>query len=520
MTEKPDYVKNFNKPKNTEIKHINGHWYLYERFTTYDPGTKKSKKVSGKMLGKITPDGFAPCKVKVDQNEGLECLEYGASQYFHEISGDIREALKEHFPDEWRWIYATAIIRTVYGSRLKRVGISYDDSFLSISYPGLRMNGPEVADLFRSIGRKRSKVRDVMRTLRRGGKAILIDGHRILSASRGIDSAEEGYDSKCRYRPQLNVVYSFSVDEKSARPDWFKRYAGSITDSAAIMDFLDEAGIEPGEAIIVGDKGTCSDSNLFGAKEMGIDTLFALKRDSSYAKGKVPASCGGYEGYFSYHDRPVFHKELDAEDGKRVFLFMDESLRTAEIADLMARTERGNAENEEKRKKEEELRSKGKGRMTDNQFDTLRPTTLEEMLEGHERMGTIILETTRESLEAHDVFILYKERQAIEVGFRTLDNELDGDASYMQDEESFDGWLFMNHLSLLMANETIARLQARGVNSTCSFKDVRQDLAKIKANYINGHWVPTVKRKRLENFCKKIGFDASVITLPLGPSAT
>ena len=35
--DKPDYILNFDKPKNTEIKYINGNWYLYERHNIYDP---------------------------------------------------------------------------------------------------------------------------------------------------------------------------------------------------------------------------------------------------------------------------------------------------------------------------------------------------------------------------------------------------------------------------------------------------------------------------------------------------
>ena len=31
MTEKPDYVLNFPRQKNTEIKKIGNNWYLYER---------------------------------------------------------------------------------------------------------------------------------------------------------------------------------------------------------------------------------------------------------------------------------------------------------------------------------------------------------------------------------------------------------------------------------------------------------------------------------------------------------
>ena len=62
MIEKPDFILNFHKPENTEIKHIRGHWYLYERHNKYDPSIKRSRKVSGKCLGKITAQGLIPTK--------------------------------------------------------------------------------------------------------------------------------------------------------------------------------------------------------------------------------------------------------------------------------------------------------------------------------------------------------------------------------------------------------------------------------------------------------------------------
>ncbi len=58
MRERPDYVKNFQKPKNTEIKYINGHWYLYEKYGVYDPISKKMRKKSGQIIGKVTPGGL------------------------------------------------------------------------------------------------------------------------------------------------------------------------------------------------------------------------------------------------------------------------------------------------------------------------------------------------------------------------------------------------------------------------------------------------------------------------------
>ncbi|MDO5538408.1 MAG: Fic family protein, partial [Desulfovibrionaceae bacterium] len=62
MTEKPDYVANFDRPRGTEIKKIGNNWWLYECSRKFDPKLGRSRKVSGPCLGKITPDGLVPSK--------------------------------------------------------------------------------------------------------------------------------------------------------------------------------------------------------------------------------------------------------------------------------------------------------------------------------------------------------------------------------------------------------------------------------------------------------------------------
>ena len=62
--DKPDYVKNFARPANTEIKFIRGHWYLYERRSVYDSQLGRSRKISGKILGSITEQGLVPGRAR------------------------------------------------------------------------------------------------------------------------------------------------------------------------------------------------------------------------------------------------------------------------------------------------------------------------------------------------------------------------------------------------------------------------------------------------------------------------
>ena len=81
MAQKPQFIQSFKRPAGTEIKLINGRYYLYERKSVYDPLTKRKKK-SGAFLSTITEEGFIPRKEKVDQQElrEIQCVEYGGLQ--------------------------------------------------------------------------------------------------------------------------------------------------------------------------------------------------------------------------------------------------------------------------------------------------------------------------------------------------------------------------------------------------------------------------------------------------------
>ena len=129
MTEKPEYVLNFPRQKNTEIKKIGNCWYVYERFSKYDPVIKRSRKVSGKCLGKITPDGLVPTRrrlVSVASNalcpkRVSDVVEAGTVLFFWDRTAAMRERLKEFFPDIWETIYVAAVLRAVKEPRFRRL---------------------------------------------------------------------------------------------------------------------------------------------------------------------------------------------------------------------------------------------------------------------------------------------------------------------------------------------------------------------------------------------------------------
>jgi len=163
--ERPDFVLNYKKPKNTEIKYINGYWYLYERSSYYDSQKKTMHKKSGKILGKITESGFIKAKEKVDHSvfETIDVLELGISGYLYKRNQNLIEKLKSHFPDIWQELFVMSVMRTVEGPRFKRIDDEYETSCLSVLFPNLRLSRVDISSLLKTIGKRRQAIMDFMK---------------------------------------------------------------------------------------------------------------------------------------------------------------------------------------------------------------------------------------------------------------------------------------------------------------------------------------------------------------------
>ena len=147
MIEKPDFILNFHKPENTEIKHIRGHWYLYERHNKYDPSIKRSRKVSRQVSWQKSRAGvLTPTKrrlVNIEQKPQIsDVIEVGSSVFFYERTAEYRERLQKFFPDLWRQIYVISFIRAMYNPRFRRLFLHYENSFFAHLFPDLNFSAP------------------------------------------------------------------------------------------------------------------------------------------------------------------------------------------------------------------------------------------------------------------------------------------------------------------------------------------------------------------------------------------
>lgn len=516
--ERPDFVLNFKKPKNTEIKGIKGKWYLYERFSTYDPTVKRSRKVSGKMLGSITTDGFVPKKVKASEFKEMEVKEYGASHYFTSKSQSILERLRECFPYHGEQLYVIAILRILYDKAFKRVALNYESSYISNLFPNLSLSPGSISQLLKEVGKDRGGIKKFMNSYTRDkDRFILFDGHRILSSSKNLDMAEVGYDSKMRYFPQVNLIYMFSLDEKGSYPEYYKQYIGSVPDVSAFEDIIRETNIKDKDATIIADKGFGSDDNFDLIEESGMNYIIPLRRGNVETKGNIPTSISEYKDAFIYHNRNIHCLTIKAED-YTIHLFLDGSLHNAELKDVIRRVEKKNntieiKKEKELKKREQDKLYKGKtfekrlhakSRVSDEELSSLVPVEIADAIKEKVSAGTITIKTNRKEMNARQVYAIYKQRQAIEQFFKTYDNTLGYDSSYMSNDYSFEAWLFINHLCMMMGMNAIEEISNMGESKNISLDDLTTTLRKIKANKIEDKWYVSKFTSHVTNLCEKL----------------
>ena len=525
MAEKPEWVASFDRPKGTEIKRIRGNWYLYERSWRYDPEIKRSRKVSGRCLGKITPDGLVPSVSRAERAARAKApavsdvVEVGASTLAWSLTGDMRERLARLFPASWREIYALAVVRAVREPALRRSAAHLEDGALFGALGRPSLQPVAISALLRDLGRDRAKVCDYMReSLSADSRLLLFDGHRILSASRGSDLAELGYDSKARFRPQLNLVYAFSVGGGGGEPAYYKRYSGGTTDVTAFADLLAEAGSWGADCIAVGDKGFASEDDFALLSELGLPYVVPLKRGNRFVAGKVPAGLADWDDAFTYNGRAVMCLTLPQRDGDgevafNVHLFLDTELFHHEMSDATARLEGANDRAEAKRAAEERRRSRGSSRLTDAQLADLAPVSVAGALGDRSEMGTVTIRTDRTDLSARAVYEVYKQRQAVEQFFKTYGDTLEMDAMWMRSDEATEGLLFLNHLSATIATRILESIAAAGHSRDVSYKDCVQLLRKVRACRTPQGWQAVPVQRKVGTLCKKLGIDPTDLSL-------
>ena len=468
----PEWAVAHRKP-GTELKKISGAYYLYGVKGVYDPVAKKSRKVSLGIIGRITEaHGLTPSP-KTVLKERLKAAppaivkvmdkEYGFSKFLVGLrEGDVVPGLKEHFPEDWAMVAAMAYCRMLHRAPLKNcpffLACASLPELLGIAVPEEK----ELSLMLRRIGRERGKMVQYMKRGIEDGDCVLVDATDIACNSAHIALSQKGYNSKMDFEPQVTLLYIYSA--KNHKPLYFRLVAGNIKDVTILKNALVESGTR--NAVFISDKGFFSAGNLQKLDELDMDYIIPLRRDNGAIGYGLLKDVETGPQHFKFRERYLFYASCPYQ-GKRISIFLDGRLREDEKTDYL-------------------------NRIVSHPEDF----TIEKYGLRLPSMGTLAL-LHNENEKPEDAYLLYKGRGEIEQFFDCYKNTIDAQASYMQNEDALQGWMFINHIAMQMTYALFEKLKNNKLVKHHSIKDVIQHLAQIRRVQVNDseHFLSEINRK-------------------------
>lgn len=437
----PDWVLSHKKP-GTELKVINGRYYLYGVKSVYDKTIKRSRKVSLGILGSISLEkGFIPSQkqelkaksTKSYLDKEVFTFEYGFSKWLFGTleSEGILDDLKKHFPELWQFIVMMVFCRIAYKSPLKNIPFYYEQSNLSCLLDWKeKMYDKKISDMLFELGAGQSAIHGFMQPKDKQRKTVLMDATDIVLQSKHIALSQKGYNAQMNFQPQFVLLYLY--DATSLKPLYYRLLPGNIREISAMQNTIRISGME--QCVYIADKGFFSESNVSELERLGMQFIIPLKRDNALIPYSGLDNIEQTDNYFQFSDRFVFYADTVKDNNRSINLFMDGRLKEQEKTDYLARI--------------------------DTVPESYSKSGFNEKVK---TMGTLsIMHNT--DMAAQEIYYEYKNRGEIEQFFDHLKNTLEASSSNMQREESLNGWMFINHLSMLVIYSIYKTLKTTPLN--------------------------------------------------------
>jgi len=484
----PPWAIEHRKP-GTELKRIGGKYYLYEVKSIYDKKTKKSNKISLGIIGRITEeDGLIPsdkralkekAKMSINATE-LFSYEYGYAKWLMQTieSENLITDLKYHFPSLWKHIVLMVYCRTAHKSPLKNIPFHQSQSYISeLLELKEKMTDKKVCDALFELGRMKKSIHDFMQPKGNEKRTVLIDATDISLNSKGIYLSKEGYNSKMDFEPQFVLLYLY--DASSLRPLYYRLLPGNIREISALKNVVNLCGLE--NCVYIADKGFYSEKNILELESLSIEYIIPLKRDNKLIPYEVLDKIELSNNYFEFDGHFIFYTNTKKEDNRSIELFLDGRLKELEKTDYLKR------------------------------IKTVPESFSKDVFnEKISSMGTLAI-VHNTSQDAKDVYYEYKNRGEIEQFFDHLKNTIDASSSNMQREESLNGWMFINHLSMILIYRLFEILKTTPLNKKqmlnhkYSINDAIMHLQSIKKiKYNTNKELITEPNKLTKNLLEKM----------------
>jgi transposase len=119
--------------------------------------------------------------------------------------------------------------------------------------------------------------------------------------------------------------------------------------------------------------------------------------------------------------------------------------------------------------------------------------------------GTLSLLTNLSDKSAEHIYQVYKSRNQIEMMYDGFKGVLEADKTYMQNEETLQGWTLANHVALLAHHRIYQLLLTSGKIKKHSIGAFIERLALVRKARVNGQWVDTEVIKQSLKLFEQVG---------------
>jgi len=224
-------------------------------------------------------------------------------------------------------------------------------------------------------------------------------------------------------------------------PTYIRLLPGSVRDVSTVKNTIEMADIS--NIVFIADRGFYSATNLKILNNEKISYVIPLRRNSLL----IPKRFHDFDDVFLYKNRPIIYWKK--RRGKRfLYIFEDKLLKQEEETTYLLKIEK------DKKK-------------------------LNEYNENKLKLGKLFLISDLDE-DPETIYYLYKAREQIEHAFNVFKNLLESDKSYLGDDNKFEGYTFLNFLSLYLYYHVLNTLKYKDMNKKYSVKDVFLQLSKIK----------------------------------------
>lgn len=482
----PLWVQKFKEPK-TEIKFIKGGYYKYQISYKYNPKKKRTDKITGVLLGKITEDkGFIPSDKNqlrsAVQSRHVDIRQFGLSHLFAALIEEETKSLWKFFSKEvCELLYSFALYRWGFNTPIKRAPYYYNHDYGSLAFTKEKVNDKDFSLALKTVGEQRTNVVKWMRHLLAGSKKsidefVMMDSTHVFSKSDLLTVNAKGYNANFDFEKQIRLMYLFSAGMQ--QPVYYRLINGNITDIQSMSLCVEEMKLS--RVIYIADKGFFSRQNITLMKDNRLQFIIPLRRDNKLID-YAPLQRADFKkglSYFTYRERIIWYYAYE-RDGMKLVTYLNEGLRAKEESDYVIRIGRL-PEKYTQEKFEKKL--SGFGTLT-IAYDIKLKKTFEE------------------------IYHAYKQRNEIEVVFDSYKNFLNADRMYMQDRFVLEGWLTANFIAMLAYHKLYIRLREAKKLSQYAPRDIIERSKSIYKLKMKDEWMTSEITKKDLKLFNLIGID-------------